>query len=107
MNSENVERRSHYRRDFANPIEFIIEGTPEKGPFKGATINSSSRGLCFFTFNPVKANDKLRIVKSLLPVPVTEGMIRWVIRVDDRFYKVGFTSPEIAGRNKESRGRTE
>ncbi len=94
MNSENIERRSHYRRDFANPIEYVLEGSPDKGTFKGAIINSSSRGLCFFTFSPVKENDRVRIVKSLLPVPVTEGMVRWVIRVDSRFYKVGFMFSE-------------
>lgn len=94
MNSENVERRSHYRRNFANPIEYVVDGPSWTGPFKGATINTSSRGLCFFTFNPVREDETIRIVKSLLPMQFTEGKVRWVVKVDESFYKVGFMFTE-------------
>lgn len=89
MNSENIEKRSHYRLDFANPFEYVLADGPAAGAVKGATLNCSKTGICFFTFSPVADGDEITIVNSLLPMPHKKGRVCWAKKVDDDFYKVG------------------
>ena len=89
MPLNSIEKRTHYRRNYANVIEYEIINGRESGPFKGVTINMSETGLCFFTCTPISENVSISIVKSTLPIHCKTGTIRWVKALDADFYKIG------------------
>lgn len=94
MHQETIEKRSHFRRDFANPIEFVLDGHGPT-PFKGATINISATGFCFFAFSPIEQGQSITIVKSVLPLSRKRGEVIWSRKVDSDFYKIGLVFKDM------------
>jgi hypothetical protein len=89
VNPENRERRIHERRDFANRIVYVSPANADHGLVKGVTMNMSKTGLCFATFTPVKKNDTIWILKSMLPIYCQKGTVRWIRKMQSHVYKVG------------------
>jgi hypothetical protein len=89
VTSENKERRSHERRDFANRIVYVSADDPDSTLIKGVTMNISEAGLCFATFTSPINDEKIWILESMLPIHHTRGTVRWIKKMDSDIYKVG------------------
>jgi hypothetical protein len=89
MSAESSEKREYYRFDLANVVELAKNDAATPDQFRGVTINISETGMCLFVFQPVDTNDRLSIVKSMLPLCHRAGSVRWVNALAPEFYKVG------------------
>lgn len=89
MTAKSAERRSDNRCDFVNRIVYILSDKHDYALFKGVTINMSEAGMCFYTFNPVRRDEEVLIVKSILPVESQIGTVRWTKKMPSDFFKVG------------------
>jgi hypothetical protein len=90
VTSENKERRSHERRDFANRIVYVSADNPDYTLIKGVTMNISETGLCFATFTEPFNDERILILESMLPIHRQKGTVRWVKKMESDIYKVGF-----------------
>jgi hypothetical protein len=57
-------------------------------------MNMSEMGLCFATFTPVKKNETIWILKSMLPLYCQRGTVRWIRKMQSHVYKVGLMFQE-------------
>jgi hypothetical protein len=89
MASASFEKREYFRFDLANVVELMSGDAPPSDGFRGVTINISETGMCLFVFQPVSRNDRISIVKSMLPLCHWQGNVRWVNTLAPEFYKIG------------------
>ncbi len=89
MSAESSERREYFRFDLANVVELVAADAASSDQFRGVTINISETGMSLFVFQPIRTNDRISIVKSMLPLCHRAGRVRWVNRLATDFYKIG------------------
>ncbi|MGC2063622.1 MAG: PilZ domain-containing protein [Thermodesulfovibrionales bacterium] len=89
MSFERPEKREYFRFDLANVVDLVTINAATSDKFSGVTINISETGMCLFVFQPVSTNDRISIVKSMLPLGHRAGSVRWVNTMTPEFYKIG------------------
>jgi hypothetical protein len=79
------DRRSQMRYDLASRIKCCTLSNPHE-EIEGLTCNISISGLCIDIDRPVSAGQYLSITKCILPYFQGVFSVRWVEKVDTRYY---------------------
>lgn len=102
MSPESSERREYFRFDLANVVELVTADAATSEQHRGVTIDVSETGMSLFVFQPIRMNDRVSIVKSMLPLCHRAGRVRWVNRLATDFYKIGLMFDPEEGSAEES-----
>lgn len=83
-----TEKRKHPRYPHPDKIEYICDHRSGEKVSKGITINISTSGLCLYLFDDLTEGHSITF-KSTLPVSAKRASIRWIKKLQERFYIAG------------------
>jgi hypothetical protein len=82
------ERRKHERHIFPATIQYVLNPRTTDEIFKGNVLNISNRGLNLCILHPLDEGQEITI-KDDLPNYHKTAVVRWIKKIEDKFYKVG------------------